>query len=450
MLDMLEKYLNVPVDFIEIRAIDHSRTDIIAQAGELKRVVSGSSVAASVRVLDKKTWGFSATNDLSKLREAVNLAMKLSKVSQKKSFKSELSAERANSDEIATKAKMDPRDYSLEQKAKDTLEMNKEMKIKKVVDYTIGYGDMIESRYYVNSEGTKLKVNYTISDIQFKAVAKDKTTQFATYNDGGCYGYEIVDKFWDKAQETAKKAVELLGAEIIKSGRYDIVLGPRMAGILAHEAVGHACEADLVMTGESILKDKIKRRIGSELVTICDNPTIPHSYGYYPYDDEGVKSRKTMLIKNGFVNAYLHSRETASELDSKSTGNARTMGAYYEPIVRMSNTYFESGDAKYADIIDLPYGVYLEKSRGGQVDTSKGVFQFGAEGYLIEKGEPTKPLRDLSFVGNILDVMKTVDLVGKEPPELHGGGNCGKGMQRVRVSLGGPYMRVRGARIGGT
>ena len=147
MLDLLEKHLECPVDFIEIRAINRRKTSVVAQAGELKRVISGSSLSASVRVLDKKTWGFSAINDLSKLHEAVKSAIKISKVSQKNSFKSDLSAERANSDRIAIKVKKDPRDYSLEQKARDTLEMNREMKLKKVVDYTTVYGDAIESCY---------------------------------------------------------------------------------------------------------------------------------------------------------------------------------------------------------------------------------------------------------------------------------------------------------------
>jgi len=449
LFDHLEKYLKLPVDFVEIRASNNHSTHLSLEFGEMKEAIAGDTLSLSIRVMDKGVFGFSATNNLDRMQEAAKSAMRLVKVSQKKPFKQGLSEEKACKDQVTVKAAKKPLDYSLDEKASDLLELGKGMKLPKIVNYNIDYGDTTSSAYYLNSEGARLEFDNIVSSVGFRSYAKEGSIQSAHYSCGGCYGYEILDKFWDRGEKTSRQALELLGAEKIKSGRYDAVLGPEISGVMAHEAVGHACEADFIITNESILNGKLGKKIGSELVTICDNPTLEGTYGYYPYDDEGVKSKKTVMIKDGVVNSYLHSRETARKLGVHSTGNARAQSPFHSPIVRMSNTYFDKGDFSRDEIFDIKRGIYLERSKGGAVDVLKGEFQFASEmGYIIENGEITKPVRDASIFGSILDMLKNVDAVGKDL-EYHGGGHCGKG-QLVRVTTGGPHIRVKGAKIGGS
>lgn len=169
--------------------------------------------------------------------------------------------------------------------------------------------------------------------------------------------------------------------------------------------------------------------------------------GYYPFDDEGSVSQETILVKEGVLNSYLHSRETAGRMGGVPR-NARAQGID-RPVVRMSNTYIANGDRKVGEIFEeLGDGVYLMGSRGGQVNTAEGVFQFNAKrGYLVEKGEKTKLLRDVSLTGKILEIMKDIRAVGNDLK--FNSGRCGKAGQLVPVSDGSPHLLIEKATVGG-
>jgi len=218
--------------------------------------------------------------------------------------------------------------------------------------------------------------------------------------------------------------------------------------VLIHEALGHATEGDLILQNDSILKDKIGEKIASDIVNIFDDASRKDGFGYYPYDVEGVKTKPNQLVKNGELISLLNSRETASKLGMKSSGNARSIIAD-QPIVRMSNTYLQPGDNTFEELLeDIPDGMYLKGSRGGQVDTGKGIFQFNAaEGYLIEDGEITTPLRDVSLSGNILETLKNIDAIGNDFKLSVG--FCGKDGQTAPVGDGGPHTRILNALVGG-
>ena len=213
--------------------------------------------------------------------------------------------------------------------------------------------------------------------------------------------------------------------------------------------MGHAVEGDLILQNDSILKDKLGSKIGSDIVNIYDDASLKDGFGYYPYDVEGVKTKPNQLVKDGKLISLLNSRETASKLNMESSGNARSIIAD-KPIVRMSNTYLKHGEMSFEELIeDIPDGIYLKGSRGGQVDTGKGIFQFNAaEGFKIENGEITTPLRDVSLSGNILETLKNVDAIGNDF-ELSVG-FCGKDGQTAPVGDGGPHTRILNALVGGS
>ena len=202
-----------------------------------------------------------------------------------------------------------------------------------------------------------------------------------------------------------------------------------------------------VTEGSSILKGKIDEQIGSPLLTIVDVPSLPE-FGFCPVDDEGTETKRTEIIQKGILKSYLHSRETLASVGFGDAGHCRGMPGV-EPIVRMSNTFIENGDSSYDEIIsECRSGILLKGSRGGQVDPGRGMFQFNAEfGYLIEDGECTTMVRDVSLSGEILQTLHTISLIGDDLA-LHPG-YCGKGGQTVPVTDGSPHLLLDKAVVGG-
>ena len=222
-----------------------------------------------------------------------------------------------------------------------------------------------------------------------------------------------------KAGETA---LALLKAGAVKGGKMRAVLDPELAGVFVHEAVGHASEGDLVKEGSSVLAGKIGEQIGPAIITIVDDPSLPE-FGFEPVDAEGCRTARTEVVSRGKVNAYLHTRETLAALGNGDAGHGRAEGGE-PPLVRMSNTFIEEGDATLDEILsECRDGILLVGSRGGQVDPGRGVFQFNAEyGYLIEKGEKARMVRDVSLSGEILST-------------LHGSSSAGTSGRCTRASV---------------
>lgn len=219
-----------------------------------------------------------------------------------------------------------------------------------------------------------------------------------------------------------------------------------MTGVLCHEALGHATEADSVIDRESILAGKIGHPIGNDLVTIADDPTAD-DFGRYSFDDEGVEAKKTPLLEKGVLKGYLNSMETANRLKIPLNGHARAESYANVPVVRMGNTYFQRGTASMADVFDVKDGVYLRGMKGGSVDIFSGGFMFKAEeAYEIRNGEKGRILSDATITGNILETLKDIEVVGKDFGTSPG--FCGKAGQDAPVSDGGPHIRVRNVAIG--
>jgi len=204
---------------------------------------------------------------------------------------------------------------------------------------------------------------------------------------GGVGGHGLVKEKAEQAEETVKRAQGLLDAEPAKGGKYTIIVDPELSGVFAHEAFGHLSEADFLYEDERLQKIMVLGRVfGPPELNIIDEPRIKGEGGYYLYDDEGVPSQKTYLIKEGRLSGRLHSRETAAKMGEEITGNARAISYDYPPIVRMSNTYIAAGDKSFEEMIEgVGEGVYVKGFRGGQ--TNLEMFTFAPEeGYLIKKG----------------------------------------------------------------
>jgi len=340
---------------------------------------------------------------------------------------------------------------SIEEKKDIMKDANDAATIEKVNSTTVSYADSEVNELFMNSEGSEIQVKTDRVRMALNASATDgEIIQFGHGSLGGVKGFELISEadIEEFGRNIGEKAVRLLDAKPAPSGQFPVIADPELTGVLIHEALGHATEGDLILQNDSILKGKIGEKIASDIVNIFDDASRKDGFGYYPYDVEGVKTKPNQLVKNGELISLLNSRETASKLGMKSSGNARSIIAD-QPIVRMSNTYLQPGDNTFEELLeDIPNGMYLKGSRGGQVDTGKGIFQFNAaEGYLIEDGEITTPLRDVSLSGNILETLKNIDAIGNDFKLSVG--FCGKDGQTAPVGDGGPHTRILNALVGG-
>lgn len=342
----------------------------------------------------------------------------------------------------------DPRDISIEEKSSLLAEIEKSATHPAVINRRAGYIERIEQVRFSDSSGNECAYEMCRSGFNILAVAsRNGTIQMGYEREHAITGFNLRHR-QETGKQAADVAVALLDATAAKGGRMRVVLDPELAGVFAHEAVGHASEGDLIQEGNSVLGGKIGERIGNESLTIVDDPSLPE-FGFDPVDAEGVGVVRTEIIRKGVINAFLHSRESLAAVGNGNAGHARAMPGDL-PLVRMSNTFIESGDSDRDEIFaECRRGIFLKGSRGGQVDPGRGVFQFNAEyGYLIEDGECTRMVRDVSLTGEILTTLHGIALCGND--RSMSPGYCGKGGQSVPVSDGAPHILLNDAVVGGS
>ena len=436
------------VDFFDTRVLRGSRTRIVLDNGKLEEIAQVPFQGASVRALFGGAWGFVTTDRVDGLEKEIDLAKRIArKIGRQEDLRL---AEAPPGRSVVVAVKRDPRDLSLEEKVALLREIEDAAKVEGVSSTQAVYSEMDLTAHYSSSEGLDLESRMTRMGFIISAVAH-RNGLYQTDGEGraGVGGLELFDREDPQslARQVGETAVALLDAKAARGGSYPVVLDQELAGVFVHEAVGHATEGDIILEGDSCLEGKLGERIGSELVTVKDDPSLMLN-GYYPFDDEGSLAQETVLVENGVLRSYLNTRETAARLGGV-PGNARAEGVS-RPVVRMSNTYIANGDWKLEEILEeLKSGVYLAGSRGGQVSTGEGIFQFNAKkGYIIEDGERTQLLRDVSLSGKILETLLHVRAVGDDLK--YNSGRCGKSGQLVPVSDGSPHLLVEQATVGGT
>lgn len=435
-------------EFNDVRILRGSRTRIVLDNGKLEEISQAPFQGAAMRALHNGAWGFVTSDRIDGLDKEIDLAKR---IARKIDRHDELRlAEAPAGKSIVVPVKKDPKDLSLEEKVALLREIEDAAKVKGVSSTQAVYSELEMRVHYSSSEGLDLESKTTRMGFMVSAVAhRDGLYQTDGEGRSGVGGLELFDREDPVAlaREVGETAVLLLDAQAPKGGTYPVVLDQELAGVFVHEAVGHATEGDIILAGDSCLEGKLGEKIASTLVTVKDDPSLMLN-GYYPFDDEGSLAQETVLVEKGVLRSFLNSRETAARLGGVPR-NARSEGMN-RPVVRMSNTYIANGDWKLEEILEeLGSGVYLAGSRGGQVSTGEGVFQFNAKsGYLVEDGEKTQLLRDVSLSGKILETLLHVKAVGNDLK--YNSGRCGKSGQLVPVSDGSPHLLVAQATVGGT
>ena len=252
------------------------------------------------------------------------------------------------------------------------------------------------------------------------------------------------------ATEAVKGIDERFEAVRPKGGQMSVVMGAGASGILLHEAMGHAFEADFNRKGQSIFSDKMGQRICPEGVSVVDDGTVAFNRGSGNYDDEGVPGEKTYMVEDGILRSYLHDRISASWYGVTPTGNGRRENFRYNPIPRMRATYMENGNADPEGIIaSVKNGIYVDEFSNGQVKIGEGDFTFFVKsGRLIENGRLTAPVKDINIIGNGPQALADIVAVGNDLKIDNGTWTCGK-EQSVPVSCGMPTVLISNLTVGG-
>ena len=252
------------------------------------------------------------------------------------------------------------------------------------------------------------------------------------------------------AEDVVKGIDERFEAIRPKGGQMSVVMGAGASGILLHEAMGHAFEADFNRKGQSIFSDRMGHQVCPKGINVVDDGTIAFNRGSGNYDDEGVPGEKTYMIHDGVLCSYLHDRISASWYGVNPTGNGRRENFRYNPIPRMRATYMESGNADPEGIIaSVKNGIYVDEFSNGQVKIGEGDFTFFVKsGRLIENGRLTAPVKDINVIGNGPQALADIVAVGNDLKIDNGTWTCGK-EQSVPVSCGMPTVLVSNLTVGG-
>ncbi|MCP4581263.1 MAG: metalloprotease TldD [candidate division Zixibacteria bacterium] len=326
---------------------------------------------------------------------------------------------------------------------------------KRIKQVNASFGDSIKFYRIANSNGLLVDNQESLCRINVSVVAeKDNQRQSGYHGGGGRVDFSFFDSFTpeDIAREAARVAIIKLEAREAPAGPQEVVLGKGWAGVLLHEAVGHGLEADFNRKKTSLYSDRIGQKVASELVTVIDDGTIPNRRGTLNIDDEGTKTTKNVLIENGILKGYLFDYLNASLLKTKSTGSGRRQSYKHYPLPRMTNTYMAAGDHSPEDIIkSVKKGFFAKSFGGGQVDISNGQFVFEVtEGYLIEDGRITAPVKGANLIGLGPKVLEKVVMTGSDQELDSGIGTCGKNGQSVPVGVGMPTCKISEITVGGT
>jgi TldD protein len=453
MFDRLKRILEkVDADYADVRHEVKRTSTVTFNGRELTEISSNSADGYVLRVL--KNGGFSSVT-FTRERDS-DRAVKAARENAK------LLASNLNEpvslapvdpvvDHYIPELDEDPRKVSMEEKL-DIVRTYNEIPLSReqIGTTTLTYQDVTREKHFISSEGAEIREDLVTTRIAGEIIAKDGAlAQNVRVRAGGSNGFGSVRGQEEHFEARTKVAIDLLRAKPVQGGVYRCILNQNLAGVFAHEAFGHFSEADIVENLPAMReKMRMGKALGSEVLSITDDATIPGQTGFYKYDDEGVPVRRTPLMKDGVLVGRLHSRRTSMEFDEPLTGHTVAEDYRFPPIVRMGTIFIEPGEPSLDDLLEmLGDGLYILNAKGGQ--TSGENFTFGAqEAYIVRNGEISDMVRDINISGNLYETLRSIRAVGNDLT-LSKVGGCGKGQLNIRSTHGAPHVLVEDVIIGG-
>lgn len=455
--DQAIKYaLTHKVEYCDIRAETQLRKSILIENGEIEHSREKSDRGIGVRVLSNGAWGFSSiTNprNIEEIKDAMDEAIKSAKYfSEKRKTKTRLipikNAKITKNLPVFEKPSLDDL-ISIGMECDKII--SEKQKIKKSV---VNPWCTENFKFFASSEGSEILQTFTDVVIDMNAVSHESgLTQSVNITEGGRGGLEQItrdDIAQNSARNIAQKAVELLDAHPAKEEKTTVVMNPDFVSLLTHEILGHPSEADRVLgkemawAGGAWWKNKLGEKIGSEHLTVFDDPTIQESLGWYYFDDEGVETQKTTLVEKGVLKGHMQNRETALNFESQPTGNMRATSYRFMPLIRMACTCIKGGDWNPEEMIkDVKNGYLISNMKIPSIDMKRYNWSISCQyAHKIENGEITDLLRDVIVMGVAPEFFASIDACGNDFT-VRPITNCGKGdpMQSMIMGNGGPSVR---------
>ncbi len=436
-------------DYVEIRIDDTAATRLVYRGQELEEIGRTQSFGGCARALVKGGWGFVSFNRPQDIRTRVEEAA--TQARHVGTETSVLAPVHPVVDVVPLDVAVDPRTITLARKKEIFDNYNARMlSVDGVTSTNIVYGDAHKRVTFASSEGSYIEQERIDVISRLAATARrNGDMQQASMSLGALNDFSYVDTLDEAADTIANRAVELLNAPYVEPGVYPVVLDPILAGVFCHEAFGHLSESDFVYENDRMKEIMVLgRKFGRKNLNIVDGAAVPGLRGSFKYDDEGTPAKKTDLIRDGVLVGRLHSRETAGKMGEPPSGNARAIDYRFPPIVRMTNTYIEDGDATFEDLIgDIKLGVYARNWFGGT--TSMEMFTFSAgEAFMIRDGKVAELVRPVKLTGNLFTTLENIDGIAGDL-DFNQGGGCSKGGQMpLPVSNGSPHIRIQDCVVG--
>lgn len=441
-------------DFFDVFVEERSNKSLVLESKKLERPSVGTVFGASIRLIVNGATYFSVVDNptVESLTNAVEeLKNALSHTSQSLGSVFTLN-------EVASPLKKEG--WTQWSELKEVVDF-----LKSIDEYARAYDPKVaQVSSYVTQQVSKVQIINSLGNYAEEERSRTRAfcsvyasngsaVEVGTANQGKLGGLELLSRYPAEklAASAAKVAVSKLDAVVAPSGEMPVILGPGFGGVIFHEAIGHSLEADAIRKQVSVLRGKLGGRLASDKVTLIDSGIVPGEWGSNAFDDEGFPNQETVLIKEGQLVSYMSDYLEHLLTGFPHTSNGRRESYRYIPYPRMRNTYIEPGTDNFEDMLtSIKKGILALKFGGGQVDPVTGNFIFGVtEGYLIEDGKVTSPIKDVSMVGNGLNILENIEAVSAEKDMDFMPGMCGKEGQSVPAGIGEPYVMVSNILIGG-
>ncbi|MCD6463622.1 MAG: TldD/PmbA family protein [Thermotogae bacterium] len=450
-MDVLDAVLHEGGDFAEIFVERKKSTSIVMTNGKVEEATSKLEFGVGIRGFREDEQIYASTNDVS--RDAlISLARDVGKALKEKKDVTAKELEKVTP-ENRHLIRYKPDEASKDEKVRIMhLAHEGASSFPTIVQVVVRYWDYVQNVLIANTEGTYVEDERVRTRLMVSAVAsKDGVSERGYDGPGAGMGlefFELVDPK-EVGKKAGRMAHKMVNAEFAPAGTMPVIIANGFGGVIFHEACGHALEATSVAKGASVFAGKLGQKIASEVVSAVDDATIPNAWGSANVDDEGTPTQRTVLIENGILKGYLVDKFNSRKMGVPSTGSGRRESYRYPPTSRMSNTFILPGEYHPEEIIAATdYGLYAKTMGGGSVNPGTGEFNFAViEGYLIEKGRITKPVRGAILIGKGWEVIQKIDMVGNDL--ARGQGMCGSISGSIPADVGQPTIRVSELIVGG-
>lgn len=454
----IKEILNVALetggDYSELFFEDKVAKNIFIDNGKVSKASTSNIYGVGLRILkeDKCVYGY--TNEVT-YKSLMKLANTL-----KDSFTGERIKTVEELKQVKSKKKHQPvlsyESVKMEEQVallKEAFEVAKNYD-ERIVKVDVNYAFYTQNIAIYNSDGKIVKDSRTRGRCYILSIAaKPGAMQTAGKGPGAQRGFEFFKEMIDLkelAKDSARAAITMLDADECPSGEMPVIIDNGFGGVIFHEACGHSLEASSVSKNLSVFSGKKGQKIASDIVNAYDDGTIDGGWGSANFDDEGNKTQRTQLIKNGVLVSYLVDNFNGRAMNEKGNGACRRESYKYEPTSRMSNTFIGNGTSTKEEIIAATkFGLYAKSLGGGSVNPATGDFNFAVqEGYLVENGKITKPVKGATLIGNGSKILFNIDMIANNLRREQG--MCGASSGSIPADVGQPTIRVKSILVGGT